>query len=501
MNQRKTGILLSYVLLIVKNGVFLFFVPLIIRALGKEQYGLYSIIGSFVASMLILDMGLTNSVVRFVSKYRAHNDPENEEAFLTTIFNVYVAFTAVALVLGGIIYSILPDIFHNSMSRDEIILIQRMFAILIVNVCMTLLFNPYRGILAAYERFIALKSIEISQQLLRVILIVTFLMINKSVVLIVVADTVCTILAIAIRVFYVTKYVGVRIKPGMLDKGKFKEVSVYASFIAMNLFANEIYWRIDNVILGVMTNTSMVAIYALGAQISQYYVQFSWSISQIVTPKIVMIVEKGANSKELTDELIKTGRIQLMVVSMVFLLFLFWGKAFIRLWVGPGFDQSFMIAIIVMIPTTILLIQNVAIRILEAKRKHYFRSVTMLLMSIVNVFLTILLVTYMGIIGAATATAVGLLLGNILLLNIYYQKVIGLDMVRFFWEVGKGIVPAMGIAVFAGLVIKVVPWFRLSWGSLMFQGSFLGIIYAASLWYLGVNKQEKRMLSELFKIR
>ncbi|MFP4162799.1 MAG: lipopolysaccharide biosynthesis protein [Chitinispirillaceae bacterium] len=500
MNQRRIGAVLSYTLLGVKNGVFLFFVPVVVNWLGKEQYGLYSIVGSFMASLLILDMGLSNSVVRFVAKFRALQDTQKEYAFLSTILGTYLFFALIASVIGIVLYFHLPRIFSNSLSTDQIAQLQVMFVFLIINVCLTLAFNPFRGVLAAYERFIVLKGVEIFQQLLRVALILLLLMGYESVVCIVVADTVCRILAIVVRVAY-TRKLGIHIRLAAVDWNIIKEVFSYSFFITINLIAYEIYWKTDNIILGIMTNASLVAVYSLGAQISSYYSHFSWSLSQVFTSKIVSLVETGASGQRLTDELIKTGRIQLMIISTVFLCFVFFGRSFIHLWVGTEFDESFTIALVIMIPMTVLLVQNIGITILEAKRKHHFRSVTMLVMSVINIFSTMVLVKIMGIIGAAVSTAAGLILGNILMLNFYYHRVIRLDMIRYYAAVGKGILIAVCVVVTYGTVLETLFAREPSWVSLLLRIFSFCVVYGVSLWLVGANSSERKLLTDFFGFR
>src|SRR5690625_6333705 len=78
-SQLKAGIYLSYISLFITNISNLILTPFIIRGLGDSEYGLYMLIGAFVGYIAVLDFGLGNATVRFVSKYRAENDKIKEE--------------------------------------------------------------------------------------------------------------------------------------------------------------------------------------------------------------------------------------------------------------------------------------------------------------------------------------------------------------------------------------------------------------------------------------
>lgn len=74
MNERKIGIVISYVNIFLHALVGFLYVPLLLFYIGSSGYGLYQLIGSFIAYFSIMDFGLTAAVVRFYAKYKALND-------------------------------------------------------------------------------------------------------------------------------------------------------------------------------------------------------------------------------------------------------------------------------------------------------------------------------------------------------------------------------------------------------------------------------------------
>ena len=78
--------------------------------------------------------------------------------------------------------------------------------------------------------------------------------------------------------------------------------------------------------------------------------------------------------------------------------------------------------------------------------KHKFRSVVYLCVAAVNAGLTFWWVESLGIIGAAMATCAAYVVGNILIINWYYYKKIGLN-IPLFW---KNIVKMSPVMVIMG---------------------------------------------------
>lgn len=497
MNQRRYGALLSYLSLFVNTILGIFVISFLTRMLGQAGYGLYSIVGAFMATLIIMDMGLSNCVVRFVVRYRAKKDKEGEANFIAVILVLYVIISVLTFLIGLDLSSYLPTIFKRSLTPAELSKANIMFIILFVNISFVLLFNSFKGIVTAYERFVFLWTADIIRPAVRVIILVLLLNSGYKVIAVLVVDTVCNILYSLAMAFYAIVILRVRIHFGPTCLKLLKPIFWYSLFILLNVIAGELYWKIGNIIVGVMTSSSSVAIYAVGSHLSLSYIMFSSNIENVLGPKIVYAIETGANGRELTDEMIKAGRIQGFVIFLVFTGFVLFGRKFITLWVGVQYYDAYLVALFVMIPLTILLVQNLGIRILEAKGKHWVRSLIMLFMSLVNVLLTILFVKRIGIVGASLGAAIGLLIGNVILLNVYYQMAIGLNMLRFYKEISKGIIFATFISFCIGLVIQL--WQDTSWTVLASQIFIYLLTYSICLWFLGMNTYERNLCMSMLR--
>ena len=110
---------------------------------------------------------------------------------------------------------------------------------------------------------------------------------------------------------------------------------------------------------------------------------------------------------------------------------------------GKGYEDAYYVAILMMVPNIIPLIQSVFLSVTVAKNMHRFRSLLYLFIALINIVGTWLLLNSMGIIGAALMTGAALLLGQGLIMNIYYKKKVNLDVVRCW----KNILPVFFIPI------------------------------------------------------
>src|SRR5690606_31980349 len=155
------------------------------------------------------------------------------------------------------------------------------------------------------------------------------------------------------KIYYSFSKLSVKIKFHYFDKPLLKEFIQYSFYIFITMLMDQIYWRSDQVILGIILGTTSVAVFSIGSQIVTYYMTLSTSMSGVFLPNITKKVFSDGTNDELSDILIKVGRIQYILLGMVLTGFILYGREFIAIWVGEEFNKSYYIALIIMIPFTI----------------------------------------------------------------------------------------------------------------------------------------------------
>jgi len=495
-NQLKLGVYLSYISLFVTNITNLILTPFIIRNLGQSEYGLYMLIGAIVGYIAVLDFGLGNTTVRYVSKYKAEKDRRGEENFLFSTSIIYILISFIILIIGIVMYLNLEKIFSNSLTLEEIDIAKVMFIILIINLAFTLPIKLFTGIIKAYEKFAIPNLLTISRVLIRAIILLVLLTLGYKAIAIVLVDAILNFIIMLVSLAYVFLKLKVRIKPYGFDKQIYKEIFSYSSLIFVSVIVDQIYWRIGHLVLGIVASTSEVAIFAISMTFAQYFISFSTAISGVFLPRITRLVIKDATGEELTDVLIKTGRLQFIVLGFVLGGFIIVGKKFILLWAGPGFGTSWMLALIVMIPLIIVLIQTVGISILQAKNMHGFRALSYLFIAILNAIISIYLAKSFGAIGSAVGTSLSLIFGNIIVMNFYYHFKVKLNIPRFYKEVFNHLLISWIFSIILGTILLLLP--NNSWTILILQGLVYSVIYLIIMWYYGMNEYEKKLFKTEF---
>ena len=170
-------------------------------------------------------------------------------------------------------------------------------------------------------------------------------------------------------------------------------------------------------------------------------------------PRITSMAMKDTPKEEFTNLFIKVGRLQFLILSFIVSAFVAFGRQFINLWAGPGYEEAYYVALLTMIPVTLPLIQNTGLNMLYAMNKHQFRSSVYAVIAATNVVLTFWWVENFGMIGAAAATCLAYIVGHVFIMNWFYHKRIGID-IPLFWKNILKMSPVM-------FVMGTVWWFLL----------------------------------------
>ena len=87
VNQKKVGVILSYISQAIQILSGLIYTPIMLRLLGQSEYGLYQLVYSVVSYLSLLSFGFTASYMRFYSRAKAKKD-EDEVSRLNGMFMV-----------------------------------------------------------------------------------------------------------------------------------------------------------------------------------------------------------------------------------------------------------------------------------------------------------------------------------------------------------------------------------------------------------------------------
>jgi len=494
VNQLKAGAIMSYLIIGLGSLISIVYTPIMLRLLGQSEFGLYNLVASVVSYLGLFNFGFGSAYIKYYSAYKVANDEESI-AKLNGIFMIIFGILGTIAILCGVVLGYYTDsIFGTKLSLAELSKAKILMALMVVNIAITfpcIVFNSY---VTANEKFIFQRLLQIARIVTSPFLILPILIMGYGSIGMVIVTTVINFIIELLNLIFSYKKIHIKFSFKNLDISLVRELFVFSSYIFLNLVVNQINWNVDRFIIGRFKGTIEVATYSVAAQLNSYYLQLSTAISGVYIPRVNSLVASKNGNSALSELFTRLGRIQFIMLSLILTGLIFFGKAFICLWAGKNYAASYPIALVLIIPVTIPLIQNLGIEIQRAKNMHKFRSWVYFFIALGNVGLSIPLVKLYGGLGAAIGTGLALIVGNVFFMNWHYHHKVGLDIKRFSKAIGKTlpslIIPSIiGTLMFLYLNLMNVKILILA--ILVYT-----IIFCFSMWYLGMNKYEKELISK-----
>lgn len=401
MNQIKAGAFLNYVIIGLNTLVGLAYTPYMLRCLGQNEYGIYSLVASIIAYLTLLDFGFGNAIVRYTARFRAQGKSHEQWEMFGMFLIVYSCIGLIAIVGGLGLYFNVDALFGRTMSASDLSQARIMMLLLTFNLAFTFPLSIFGSIITAYENFVFQRVVSILRIILSTGVLILVLAIGFKAVALVVVQTVFNILTLIINLLYCLKKLKIHIVFGKFDWAFIKEISIYSFWIFLNTIIDKIYWGTGQFILGAYVGTAAVAIYSIGILFQQMFMSFSYAFSSVLLPKLTSMVVQNKSRSEISDIFIRTGRLQSYILQFILSGFIVFGSQFIFYWAGNGYKDSYIISLVFMLSLYIPAIQSTGILILQARNNLKFRTITYLAISMFSIILQILFSKKYGAVGCA----------------------------------------------------------------------------------------------------
>ena len=499
VNQLKAGVVLNYVVIFLNTVVGLLYTPYMLRMMGQSEYGLYSLVASVIAYLTVLDLGFGNAIVRYTAKFRAEKKTEEQYEMFGMFFLLYLVIGIIAFGIGLGLYFNVDTLFGNTMTAVELGRARIMMLLLVANLAFTFPMSIWGSIIQAYEDFVFQKSLNIIRIILNTVVMICLLHFGYKAVAMVVVQTIFNILTLVINFIYCRRKLNIHIyfRFKHFHWGFLKEVAIYSFWIFLNAIIDRVYWSTGQFVLGAMVGTAAVAVFAIEIQLEGMYMQFSTAISSVFLPKVTAMVATNRSRREISDLFIRTGRIQYIVLAYILSGFIIFGRQFIELWAGADYSDAYIISLLFFIPLTVPLIQNLGITILQARNEMKFRSVLYIIIALVSLAMQIVLTRFFGGIGCAMGVSGALVVGQILIMNVYYRRRQDLDIKTFWKEISKmSIIPI--VLIFSSMLV-IRHFFALdSWGKMILGIAAFSLVYIPLFFRFSMTDDERNLFISMF---
>ena len=492
----KKGAFLSFLAIIFEVIVNFFLLRFLTKNLGSD-YGLYTLALNTI-SIFLVDFGLGQSVVKFISKYRISDDKEGENRFLGLILKIYIFLDIFVIIACTLVFLFIPYI-YGGLNATEQNNFKIVFIIVGIYSCVSFPLLPLNGILQGHEEFSTIKILSMLQKLLCTVLLALCLFLDLGLYSVVFVNVFSALIISIIKIFIVVKKCKVIPSFRQTDKKLLKEILSFTLWIAISSLASRISLSIMPTILATIQNSTIVSVFGIVITLETYAYMFSTAISGLFLPKITNIAENNDN-KNLNSLSAIVGKFQMIISGTITVGFIVFGREFLSLYLEPFYGQAYLPTIFlffcVMIQSTLLIPQTTSFAMGTIK----YVSLIELIFSIIRLCLCWFFGWVFGINGLSLCYLIMEVLMNLFKIIFVFYKKQNLDLKNFVTNVFLKSIPAFIASLIIGFLIKK-GFYSHNWTPLILCCIALGVVIILIMFLFYLNSIERKKIFDTLFVK
>lgn len=420
----------------------IFITPILLRHFGIFEYGLWQTIGESTAFLVLFDLGIANSIARFISKNLAlNNDLENQKVYSTSLA-IFSGAALLSIVVSIIILPYIPDIFDISVDYHYTTKI--IFLLMSFNIMISFPLRIGRGLLQAKNRYDTIAYIQLVTNVLYFILILIFFYTGIGDLILLTIITLSTNLLSEIILFILAKnqHNNLKFNYNLITKNNFKELFSLGFSSLVQSFAAMIYTRGMILVVSILVGVSSTPLFAIPNSLLNKIGPFINRLGSTFMPIASTMQSKNETYKlkELNILGVRYG-LAISIPLMVFLFF--YGKTLLEIWLGT--EQLAKSDLILMSKILAIMIipfgtgspQIASRTIFRATDKHWFVSNSMLISVVSGLVVSVLLIkiTNLGVLAAAIGWTFRFIILDIIIMPIAVSKYLKIRYIKYLSQV------------------------------------------------------------------
>jgi O-antigen/teichoic acid export membrane protein len=392
--------------------VAFFISPILVHGLGAPRYGVWSLVESVLAYLMLFDLGVAASVVRYVARFEANGDLIRLNRIFSTSVCIFAGAGLVVMVLTLALAAV-----GSTLTKIPFELLQEarwMLLLLGFNLAVGLPLNVFPSLLDGLGRYPAKTAIRTAGLLLRSVLFLLVLWNQGGLVALAWTITGCNILeqlGLAAACWWYLP--GLRFSLSLVDRETFRLVRGYSleAFVAM--VAGRVSFQTDALVIGAFLAPQFITYFAVAGRLLEYAKNLLRAATTVLTPAVSALEARG-ESRAIHDVFINSTRYVLWFILPVQAGLHFLGKPFLALWMGPDYaGWSYPSLTILALPLSLLMSQSVSARVLYGLGRLRWFTIVVVGEAVANLFLSLALVRPFGIEGVAWGTTIPNIIGNL----------------------------------------------------------------------------------------
>jgi O-antigen/teichoic acid export membrane protein len=387
-------------------------IPITVRYLGPEDFGVWVTVSTLLSLLLALDLGVANSLTNFLSEAYALDDRDSASTYTTTAIGVMLAISAL---LAGIAWSIWPflhwdRLFHLS-SSDEAPTAGKAVAAALAIFLVGLPAGLATKILGAYQELRTANLFIAGGSLLNLISIIVLVRLHAGLVALVAASSAAfvaaNLLALIWIFFFHKPWLAPRLK--YLQRLAARRMMQSGSEFFVLQISGLIAFNSDNLVVTHYLGPAQVASYSVAWRLVGYAAFAQTLIAPALWPAFSEAFTRG-DLQWIRQTFRRTMALTMSIAVAGSLLFAFAGRWIIRIWASRAAVPTEELLLLMCVWILISTFMNNTATVLVAKGETRLLAWYSIAAAVLNLALSIYWVQRIGAPGVVLGTIVSYLI-------------------------------------------------------------------------------------------
>jgi len=476
--------------------IALWSLPKIVQGLSDERFGLLSIIWAVIGYFTLLDFGISRANTKFLSEALALED---DQQIIKIIWNSIFVTGLIGIITAIIVILTAPFIINDLLKIHASLHEEAMTALNLsaISIPFMLVFGNLKGFQMALQRF---DIVNIFQALMGI------LQWGGSVVLLwlgfgleaIILLTVGTRILLTIGAFLILP----RLVPhvykniNLWDRMTIKKLFSFGGWLTISQIISPLFLYLDRIFIGTFLSLTAVAYYSVPQEALSRLLIVPMSLTATLFP--ALSEQSVLSDDENRAHVMYTRSLKYLFLFLVPLVIIFisYSSDILRIWISPEYaSHSVLIFQILSVGFLFNALAQIPMTALHAYNRPDLPAKYHLIELPIMIILNLILIPWIGIIGAAIAWSMRVIMDAVLLLygakkcfKSLYNSMITIRFSRKIY---------FQLIVFTLLIIPILIADSMTWKMLF--TFILFIFYGVAIWLFSFDEVDRAFLLKIFK--
>lgn len=427
--------------------------PVLARALGPTSFGIWSLVGSSVSYLEVLELGFGAATVSYVAERAAARDREGVRRVVATSFWVLAAPGGVGLVLSLLAAWAAPSVLD--LAPGDVAPTRALIVLLAVDLAVSIPSDSFGGALAGLRRLDLVNSSLVVGLLLTAAGWFVVLALGGGIVALGVVTAVIGLGGQGARFLLARRLVpGLSVRPRLVQRSTASAMSRLSGWFALSDVNRVVVQRLDILLVGAVVGVAPAGIYAVGQKLALLIAKCAEPATAVLFPHSAELLARG-DREGLRSALLVGSRLTLAVAVPLAAGLAWFARPLLELWVGQGYGDATRVVVLLALAAVAGSLATCVQLVLKGMRRARAAAGGATADALVNLTLSVLLGRLLGAWGVALATLVAATVAAAVLVPAACRAV-GVRPLLLFGSLLRAHLPPLAVAAAAALASRAL---------------------------------------------